>query len=33
LQWAVRAAGGQMLASGFVHTETQAEVVAEVAGA
>ena len=33
LQWAVKAAGGQMLASGFVHPETQAEVVAEVIGA
>ena len=30
LQWAVRAAGGQMLDSGFVHPETQALVIAEV---
>jgi hypothetical protein len=30
LQWAVRAAGGQMLDSGFVNPETQAEVIAEV---
>jgi hypothetical protein len=33
LQWAVKAAGGQMLDSGFVHPETQAEVLAEVMGA
>ena len=33
LQWAVEAAGGQMLDSGFVHPETQAEVIAEVMGA
>ena len=33
LRWAVNAAGGQMLASGFVHPETQAEVVAEMMGA
>ena len=33
LQWAVKAAGGQMLGSGFVHPETQAEVIAEVIGA
>ena len=33
LQWAVRAAGGQMLDSGFVHPEAQAEVIAEVTGA
>jgi hypothetical protein len=33
LQWAVRAAGGQMLDSGFIHPETQAEVIAEVIGA
>ena len=30
LQWAVRAAGGQMLGSGFIHPAAQAEVVAEV---
>ena len=30
LQWAVRAAGGQILNSGFVHPETQAKVIAEV---
>ena len=30
LQWAVKAAGGQMLESGFVHPESQAEVIAEV---
>lgn len=33
LQWAVRAAGGQMLDSGFIHLETQAEVIAEVLAA
>ncbi|MCB0179504.1 MAG: hypothetical protein KDI62_14830 [Anaerolineae bacterium] len=33
LQWAVKAAGGQMLDSGFVHPEAQAEVIAEVIGA
>jgi hypothetical protein len=30
LQWAVKAAGGEMLDSGFVSPETQAEVIAEV---
>ena len=30
LQSAVRAAGGQALASGFIHPETQAEVIAEL---
>jgi hypothetical protein len=30
LQWAVRAAGGQMLGSGFIHPAAQAEVVVEV---
>jgi hypothetical protein len=30
LQWAVRAAGGQMLDSGYIHPQTQAEVIAEV---
>ena len=33
LQWAVRAAGGQVLDSGFIHPETQAEVIAEVLAA
>ena len=33
LQWAVKAAGGQMLDSGFVHPEAQAEVIAELKGA
>ena len=33
LQWAVKAAGGQMLDSGFVHPEAQVEVIAEVIGA
>jgi hypothetical protein len=33
LRWAVKAAGGQMLDSGFVHPETQAVVIAEVIGA
>ena len=33
LQWAVKAAGGQMLESGFIHPETQAAVIAEVIGA
>jgi hypothetical protein len=30
LQWAVRAAGGQMLGSGFINPAAQAEVIAEV---
>ena len=30
LQWAVRAAGGQMLGSGFINPAAQAEVVVEV---
>lgn len=30
LQWAVRAAGGQMLDSGYIHPQTQNEVIAEV---
>ena len=30
LRWAVKAAGGQMLDSGFIHPETQAAVIAEV---
>ena len=33
LQWAVRAAGGQTLGSGFIHPEDQAEVIAEVMAA
>ena len=33
LKWAVRAAGGQMLDSGFIHPETQAEVISEVLAA
>lgn len=33
LQWAVKAAGGQMLDSGFVHPEAQAEVITELKGA
>jgi hypothetical protein len=33
LQWAVKAAGGQMLESGFVHPEAQAEVIVEVMAA
>jgi len=33
LRWAVQAAGGQMLDSGFVHPDAQAEVIAEVLGA
>ena len=33
LQWAVKAAGGQISDSGFVNPETQAEVIAEVMGA
>ena len=33
LKWAVRAAGGRMLDSGFIHPETQAEVIAEVLAA
>jgi hypothetical protein len=33
LQWAVTGAGGQMLESGFVHPETQAEVIVEVMAA
>jgi len=30
LRWAVKAAGGQILDSGFIHPETQALVIAEV---
>jgi len=30
LRWAVKAAGGEMLVSGFIHPETQAQVIAEV---
>ena len=33
LQWAVKAAGGQILDSGFIHPETQAAVIAEMIGA
>jgi len=33
LRWAVQAAGGQVLGSGFVHPDVQAEVIAEVLGA
>jgi len=30
LQWAVKAAGGQMLDSGFIHPETQSQVIVEI---
>jgi len=33
LQWAVKAAGGQMLDSGSIHPDAQAEVIAEVMAA